>query len=37
MVKVHEVDMVRCSNYNPEDEDDDWIEELFFYDMIDEA
>ena len=23
-------------NYGPEDEDDDWVEELDFYDLMDE-
>jgi len=23
-------------NYGPEDEDDDWVEELDFYDLLDE-
>ena len=28
--------MIRISNYGLEDEDDDWVEELDFYDLIDE-
>ena len=28
--------MIRISNYVPEDEDDDWVEELDFYDLMDE-
>lgn len=28
--------MIRFSNNGPEDEDDDWVEELDFYDLMDE-
>lgn len=28
--------MIRFCNYGPEDEDDDWVEELDFYDLMDE-
>lgn len=28
--------MIRCLNYGSEDEDDDWVEELDFYDLMDE-
>lgn len=29
--------MIKLFNYGPEDEDDDWVEELDFYDLMDEA
>lgn len=28
--------MIRFGYYGPEDEDGDWVEELDFYDLIDE-
>lgn len=28
--------MIRFSNDGPKDEDDDWVEELDFYDIMDE-
>lgn len=28
--------MIRVCNFGPEDEDDDWVEELDFYDLMDE-
>lgn len=28
--------MIKLFNYGPEDRDDDWVEELDFYDLMDE-
>lgn len=28
--------MLNFKNYGPEDEDDDWVEELDFFDLMDE-
>ena len=28
--------MIKHCNFGPEDEDDDWVEELDFYDLMDE-
>ena len=28
--------MIKVCNCGPEDEDDDWVEELDFYDLMDE-